>query len=65
MYIDGKVPEGYVVICAPARSDGPEHSFLCRRLGPSVECPMCGQIALSVDLVADFYRRFLERAVPR
>jgi hypothetical protein len=23
----------------------------------SVEFPVCGQIALSVDLVADFYRR--------
>ena len=59
MYIDGKVPEGYVVICTPS-GRGPEHSFLCRRLGPSVECPMCGQTALSVDLFADFYRRSLE-----
>jgi hypothetical protein len=56
MYIDGKLPEGYVVICAPT-GGGPEHSFLRRRVGLSVECPICGKIALSVELVAEFYRR--------
>ena len=54
MYLDDRSPDGHIVVC---RGDGTEHSFLRRRLGLSVECPICGQIALSVDLVADFYRR--------
>jgi hypothetical protein len=54
MYLDDRSPAGHIVVC---RGDGTEHSFLRRRLGLSVECPICGQIALSVDLVADFYRR--------
>jgi hypothetical protein len=53
MYLDDRSPEGHIVVCS---GGGTEHSFLRRRLGLSVECPMCGQIALSVDLVADFYR---------
>jgi len=54
MYLDERSPNGHIVVC---RGDGTEHSFLRRRLGLSVECPVCGQIALSVDLVADFYQR--------
>ena len=54
MYLDERSPNGHIVVC---RGDGTEHSFLRRRLGLSVECPVCGQIALSVDLVADFYTR--------
>jgi hypothetical protein len=54
MYLDDSSPDGHIVVCT---GDGTEHSFLRRRLGLSVECPVCGQIALSVDLVADFYRR--------
>jgi hypothetical protein len=54
MYLDDRSPDGHIVVCT---GDGTEHSFLRRRLGLSVECPVCGQIALSVDLVADFYRR--------
>jgi hypothetical protein len=54
MYLDDRSPAGHIVVC---RGDGTEHSFLRCRLGLSVECPVCGQIALSVDLVADFYRR--------
>jgi hypothetical protein len=54
MYLDDRLPDGHIVICT---GGGSEHSFLRRRLGLSVECPVCGQIALSVDLVADFYRR--------
>jgi hypothetical protein len=56
MYLDDRSPDGHIVVC---KGDGTEHSFLRRRLGLSVECPVCGQIALSVELVADFYRRSL------
>jgi len=44
---------GNVVLCA---GHGKPHSFLVRRLGLSVQCPTCGQAALSVDLLAEFYR---------
>ena len=54
MYLDDRLPDGHIVVCM---GGGTEHSFLRRRLGVSVECPICGQFALSVDLVADFYRR--------
>jgi hypothetical protein len=53
MYLDDRLPDGHIVICT---GGGTEHSFCRRRLGVSVECPICGQVALSVDLVADFYR---------
>ena len=53
MHLDDRLPGGHIVICT---GGGTEHSFCRRRLGVSVECPICGQIALSVDLVADFYR---------
>jgi len=56
MYIDERSPSGHIVVCT---GGGTEHSFLRPRLGLSVECPVCGQIALSVELVADFYRRSL------
>ena len=52
MYLDDRLPDGYIVVCM---GGGTEHSFCRRRLGLSVECPICGQIALSVELVADFY----------
>ena len=51
MFIDGKLPQGDVVICS---HDHPTHSFLVRRLGLSVECPGCGCTALSTDLAAAF-----------
>lgn len=54
MYLDGKIPEGYVVLCAPS---GEAHSFIVRRLGPSVECPRCGRTALSTNLVTSYYER--------
>ena len=54
MHIDARLPKGSVILCI---GHGEEHSFLIHRLGLSVECPKCGQIALSVDLVADFYKR--------
>lgn len=55
MRLDDRLPEGHVVLCTGNGSS--EHSFLVRRLGLSVECPKCGHVALSVDLVADFYKR--------
>jgi hypothetical protein len=57
MRIDARLPEGHVVLCV---GGGGEHSFLVRRLGLSVECPHCGQTALSVHLVSDFYQRGLD-----
>ena len=54
MYIDDRLSDGHIVVCT---GDGTEHSFCRRRLDLSVECPICGQFALSVDLTADFYRR--------
>lgn len=59
MYLDGRLPEGYVVLCSP---EGDSHSFLVRRLGLSVECPECGRTALSAELVGDFYDRRTENA---
>jgi hypothetical protein len=56
MYLDDRSPDGHIIVCT---GDGTEHSFLRRRLGLSVECPICGHTALSVDLVAEFYRRSL------
>jgi len=53
MYLDDRLPDGHIIICT---GRGTEHSFCRRRLGVSVECPICGQIALSAELVADFYR---------
>lgn len=54
MVLDGRLPQGYVVLCS--HGDEP-HSFLVRRLGPSVECPECGQTALAGPLVDDYYGR--------
>jgi hypothetical protein len=51
MIIDGKLPQGYVVVCSSGQHS---HSFLVRRLGPSVECPKCGRTALSADLATEF-----------
>ena len=50
MFIDGKLPEGYVIICTHD-----DHSFLVRRLGLTVECPRCGHTRFSADLAADFH----------
>ena len=53
MVIDGKIPEGYVVLCGKCNNQ----AFLVRRLGVSVECPNCGSAALSTDLIDEFYRK--------
>jgi hypothetical protein len=57
MYLDGRLPEGYVVLCT---ADADPHSFLVRRLGLSVECPQCGRTALSSDLVVAYYQQRME-----
>lgn len=54
MILDGRLPQGYVVVCT---GSGDPHSFLVRRLGPSVECPACGRTALSSDLLQAYYER--------
>jgi hypothetical protein len=54
MYLDDRSADGHIIVCT---GGGTDHSFLRRRLGLSVECPICGQLALSVDLVAAFYKR--------
>ena len=54
MYLDDRLPEGYVVVCADA---GAEHSFMLRRLGPSIECPTCGRTALPAGLLDTYYER--------
>ena len=60
MHLDGKIPEGYVVLCAP---NDEAHTFIVRRLGPSVECPQCGRTALSADLIAAYYERLSDEAI--
>jgi hypothetical protein len=52
--IDDKLPEGYVILCKAKNED---HTFLVRRLGPSVECPKCGSTALSTDIVLEYRLR--------
>ena len=51
MVIDGRIPEGYVVVCSSHRDS---HSFVVKHLGPSVECPKCGRTAMSTSLATEF-----------
>jgi hypothetical protein len=51
MVIDGRIPEGYVVVCNSRRDS---HSFVVKQLGPSVECPKCGFTAMSTGLAIEF-----------
>lgn len=51
--IDGKIPEGYVLLCDAKHS---LHSFVVKNLGPAIECPKCGTTALSTNLVRQFYQ---------
>ncbi|WP_282604571.1 hypothetical protein [Pelagibius sp. Alg239-R121] len=44
MHIDGKIEDGYVIICDE------DHSFVANHLGLAVECTHCGRLALGVDL---------------
>lgn len=48
MRIDGKVADKYVILCDK------EHAFVVERLGISVQCPECGECALSAELATDF-----------
>jgi len=54
MYIDEQLTEGYVIVCG-GHSD--QHSFLVKNLSLSVQCPTCGEVALSVELATDFVMR--------
>jgi hypothetical protein len=54
LYLDDRIPGGYVFVCS--RRDE-EHSFLLRKLGPSIECPNCGRTALSASLLNAYYER--------
>ena len=54
MQIDAKIAEGYVILC---NNKAEEHIFIVRSLGPAVECPKCGNTALSGDLATDFIQR--------
>jgi hypothetical protein len=48
MRIDGKIADGYVILCDR------EHAFMVDRLGISVQCPRCGECALSVELATNY-----------
>ncbi len=54
MKIEGKLPEGYVVLCD---NDHEEHSFIVQNLNVSVECLKCGTTALSTNLVTEYTLR--------
>jgi hypothetical protein len=54
MYLDERLSEGFVIVCA---GDGGEHSFVLRGLGPSIECPQCGRMALSSQLIDAYYEQ--------
>jgi hypothetical protein len=56
MVIDGRLPEGYVIVCYSRRGS---HSFLVKQLGPSVECPKCGSTAISTGLATEFLAKQL------
>ena len=49
MLIESKLSEGHKIRCAQG------HVFVVRALGPSVECPHCGETALSTDLATAFF----------
>jgi hypothetical protein len=51
--IDGKIPEGYVLLCETKQT---LHCFVVKNLGPAIECPKCGATDLSTKLVREFYR---------
>jgi len=49
MLIESRLSEGHKIRCAKG------HVFVVRALGPSVECPQCGETALSTDLATAFF----------
>ena len=48
MHIESRLSKGHKIRCAHG------HVFVVRTLGPSVECPKCGETALSTDLATAF-----------
>ncbi len=52
MMIDGKITEGYVIVCNKNHED---HFFVLETIGISVECPRCGHTVLGTELLAEFY----------
>lgn len=55
MKIEAKVPKGYLIRC------GQGSLFLVKALGPSVECPECGETALSTDLATEYHCAMADR----
>ena len=49
MVIDARIISGYIINCEC------KHNFLVSRLGISVECPHCGDLALGTELATRFY----------
>lgn len=49
MLIESRLTEGHQIRCATG------HVFIVRTLGPSVECPKCGETALSTDLATAYF----------
>jgi DNA-directed RNA polymerase subunit RPC12/RpoP len=62
IYRDERIPEGYVFVCFRS---GSEHSFILRKLGPSIECPKCGHTALPAALLDAYCRRTISLGVER
>ncbi len=52
MQIDGKIPEGYVLVCNHAHE---EYCFVMERIAISVQCPRCGHAALGNELLTEYY----------
>jgi glucosylglycerol-phosphate synthase len=46
--IDGRIPDGYVVLCDCS------HAFVQERLSLTVQCPHCGTTAFGADLATDY-----------
>ena len=49
MLIESRLTEGHRIRCAAG------HVFIVRTLGPSVECPKCGETALSTYLATAYF----------
>ena len=50
--IDGKITEGYVIVCNKNHED---HFFVLETIGISVECPRCGHTGLGTELITEFF----------
>jgi hypothetical protein len=51
MRIERRLAQGYEITCAGG------HHFIARRLGPSVECPLCGETALTTEITTAYFDR--------